>query len=326
MVEQAADGVYRIEIPIPLPLRTVNCYLLKGRRRSVLVDCPLDTPGALDALIAALAQAGAGPDSIGALLVTHGHPDHIGLAGVLHERWRIPVLLSCAERTITRQTWWTPDTPILGLIARDFIRHGMPRRRARAALQEMTGLAAAMSPVERPRTLAPGTTFRAGGGRWRAQWTPGHADGHLCLFRASDRVLIAGDHLLPVITPNIGLYPGGRVDPLADFLGSLISTERQDAALVLPGHGRGFAGGGRRARELREHHHHRLRVVCAAASGGWVPAYEISRAVFGADLPPDQDRFALAETLSHLEWLRRRRMVTRVARARGWLFRAGGTR
>ena len=130
---------------------------------------------------------------------------------------------------------------------------------------------------------------------------PGHADGHLGFVR--DGVLIAGDHLLQRISPAVGLYPESRPDPLGDYLASLERTIELAPRIVYPGHGEPIPDAAVRARELIEHHRRRLDETAEALGDEPRSAYEISLDVFGADLGPTQRRFAVAETLSHLERL-----------------------
>jgi glyoxylase-like metal-dependent hydrolase (beta-lactamase superfamily II) len=138
-------------------------------------------------------------------------------------------------------------------------------------------------------------------GGWQALELPGHADGHLGFLR--DGVLIAGDHLLRRITPAVGLYPESRPDPLGDYLASLQRTIEVAPRVVYPGHGEPIHDAPIRARELIEHHRIRLDDHVAALSPEPLTAYEVSLQVFGNELAPTQRRFAVAETLSHLERL-----------------------
>jgi glyoxylase-like metal-dependent hydrolase (beta-lactamase superfamily II) len=137
---------------------------------------------------------------------------------------------------------------------------------------------------------------------WELVAAPGHADGQLCLLK--DGVLVAADHLLARITPTVGLWPASRPDPLADFLAALDRTIELDPRVALPGHGDVIDDPARRARELQEHHRVRLDETVAALDGErGQTGYELSLALFGDDLKPASRRFAIAETLSHVERL-----------------------
>jgi glyoxylase-like metal-dependent hydrolase (beta-lactamase superfamily II) len=136
---------------------------------------------------------------------------------------------------------------------------------------------------------------------WEVIATPGHADGHLCLVR--DGVLVAGDHVLPTISPAVGLYPDSRPDPLADYLESLERTAALDLRLALPGHGEPIEDPSSRCLELIEHHRRRLDDTDAALGGGSRTGYEVSLELFPDVASAGARRFAVAETLSHLERL-----------------------
>jgi glyoxylase-like metal-dependent hydrolase (beta-lactamase superfamily II) len=136
---------------------------------------------------------------------------------------------------------------------------------------------------------------------WEVLELPGHADGHLCLVR--DGVLVAGDHLLPTISPAVGLYPDSRPDPLGDYLASLERTAALGLRLALPGHGEPIDDPARRCHDPIEHHRRRLNDTASALGAQPRSGYDVS-----LDLFPNVDsagarRFAVAESLSHLERL-----------------------
>jgi glyoxylase-like metal-dependent hydrolase (beta-lactamase superfamily II) len=136
---------------------------------------------------------------------------------------------------------------------------------------------------------------------WELVAAPGHADGQLCLLR--DGILVAADHLLARITPTVGLWPASRADPLGDYLAALERTVELAPRLALPGHGDPIEDPAGRAREIQEHHRVRLEETLAALGDGPGTGYELSIALFGDDLKPSSRRFAVAESLSHVERL-----------------------
>ena len=152
----------------------------------------------------------------------------------------------------------------------------------------------------RSSTPSSSTTATASHG-WEIVAAPGHADGQLTLLK--DGVLIAADHLLARITPTVGLWPASRPDPLGDYLGSLQRTIDLAPAIAYGGHGDTVTDPVGRANELIAHHAERLLVTAAAIGSEPRTAYEVSFPLFGDDLRPAARRFAVAETLSHLERL-----------------------
>jgi glyoxylase-like metal-dependent hydrolase (beta-lactamase superfamily II) len=145
---------------------------------------------------------------------------------------------------------------------------------------------------------------------WEVLHLPGHADGHRALLR--DGILVAGDTLLASITPNVGLYPESRPDPLGDYIGSLERIVQLAPRLALPGHGEPIGDPAARARELVAHHEERLEQTGAALDGRPQSAYAVSFSLFPEPLSSTLRRFALAETRAHLEYLVQRDSAQRV--------------
>jgi len=136
---------------------------------------------------------------------------------------------------------------------------------------------------------------------WNVHATPGHADGHLSLER--DGVLIAGDTLLAPITPAVGLYPESRLDPLGDYLETLRALSELAPRTSYGGHGETISEPSARCARIARHHANRLDQTEAALGAEPRSGYDVSHDLFGQELPPIQRRFAVAETLSHLERL-----------------------
>lgn len=141
-------------------------------------------------------------------------------------------------------------------------------------------------------------------------WTPGHAPGHICLYEPVEKVLICGDHILPGITPNIGLHPHSSGNPLGDYLNSLDELSRLEIKLALPGHEEPFTNVKTRIAELIQHHQDRNTEILATIKTEAKSAYQVAREItWMADLGgvPWQElhswdrRLAVMETLAHLE-------------------------
>jgi glyoxylase-like metal-dependent hydrolase (beta-lactamase superfamily II) len=149
-------------------------------------------------------------------------------------------------------------------------------------------------------------------------WTPGHSAGHICLYDARHKVLLSGDHVLPHITPSVGLHVRAASNPLADYLDSLRLIGRLEAELVLPGHGEPFHGLPERTGELLAHHQRRLDEIVGLLSlppGQALTGYEIasrmswSRRRTWDDLSGFERRMAVTEALAHIELLHARGQV-----------------
>jgi len=139
--------------------------------------------------------------------------------------------------------------------------------------------------------------------RLRVEWTPGHSPGHVCLFDPESRVLIAGDTLLPMLSPNIGLHPQSTPNPLDDYLAGLRRLVELRPSLVLPGHGRPFRTPAERVAALVEHHARRKDQVVEAIGDGELNGWELAIAIWGRRENLHDMRMALQEGLAHLQSL-----------------------
>jgi glyoxylase-like metal-dependent hydrolase (beta-lactamase superfamily II) len=275
------DGVRRLTLPLPTGPKHVHCYLVDG----TLFDTGLG-----------LGDAPWKSAEIERIAITHFHPDHVGGAAAAARATGAPVFQGGLDYAQCERVWGSDDWP--ERMAAWFTRHGVPRESADELIEQGHAFAAFIRYALDPNLLYEGSTTLAG---WEVVELPGHADGHLGFLR--DGVLIAGDHLLQRISPAVGLYPESRPDPLGDYLASLERTIELAPRIVYPGHGEPIANAAERARELIAHHRRRLHQTRQALKQSGLTPFDISLKLFGDDLSPTQRRFAVAETLSHLERL-----------------------
>jgi glyoxylase-like metal-dependent hydrolase (beta-lactamase superfamily II) len=311
--DEIEDGLWRIPLPLPFALRSVNTYLVAdGAGGWTLFDSGLGLPADQEALRAGLAGASVALEDISALVLTHAHPDHIGLAGIVVAASGCPVYMLPREAERMYRVWGRyeeeSDDLVIPALQAMYRAHGLPED----ALASVAPSTRAMRQIMRlpPKqsiiAVADRATLLLGKRRHEVIWTPGHSDYHLCLLR-DDGVFFAGDHILPSITPNIGVYPDARPDPLHDYFESLERVRNAQARLVLPGHGQPFTDLAGRVDELRAHHEERSAILLEALSAypAGAQAWELASALFEGRLrSADDQRFALVETLAHLERLR----------------------
>jgi glyoxylase-like metal-dependent hydrolase (beta-lactamase superfamily II) len=291
-MEELDGGIRRVTLPLPTRPGHVHAYLLPGEDGWTLVDTGVGLPEAKETWAAALAEAGG---RVATVFVTHFHPDHVGAAADLHELTGAPVVQGALDYAQCELVWGNPAWS--ERLVDWFHLHGAP--------DDVTAELVGQSSVYRPFIRYQRDPFLVYAGEhvdgWELIAAPGHADGQLCLLR--DGVLVAADHLLGRITPTVGLWPASRADPLGDYLAALDRTIELDPRIALPGHGELIEDPAGRARELQEHHRLRLEEAVAGLTGEPQTGYQLSFALFGADLPAAGRRFAIAETLSHLERL-----------------------
>ncbi len=310
VLEPVAPGVRRLRLPIPFPLRSVNLYVLEDGAGSALVDAGYPVPEARALLQETLLREGLRPE---VLVITHAHPDHFGMAVELQEQLGCEVWMA-REELVAAQTY-QPGRPVWQQLAKEFMAEGMPPDRVRATVESGQDTWACTPPPQVRCFLQPYEEVNLGR-RWQVLVTPGHAPAHVCLFQPDSGTLLAGDHLLPKITPNIGRWPSGPPDPLDDYLRSLTELQHLPVRRVLPGHGDPYDGFQERLHELIHHHWDRLQAVLGTLREGPRSGYEVCVALFGADLDSHNVRFAMVETLSHLAYLERRGYLLRTGEGR----------
>lgn len=301
-MEELAPGLRRITFPLPLGIDHVHCYLLRAKSGAwTLVDTGLGSRDPEKRWRPVLDELDA---PIGRIVITHMHPDHVGGARDIAGLTGAPVFQGTDDYAQCVAAWGADRS--LPSLAEYWHAHGLPADEFEATQRERDDLGAAVHFQPDPELLEPGDDLDG----WRVELMRGHADGHIVLVR--NGVMIAGDVLLAGITPTVGLYPRSRPDPLADFFATLDRVETMNLRVAYTGHRREIPNPAQRAREIREHHIDRLERARAALDGSPRTAYEVSLALFPGDLAPVQRRFALAESLAHLERLAYAGQIARV--------------
>ncbi|MFF0554830.1 MBL fold metallo-hydrolase [Streptomyces sp. NPDC020472] len=274
-VTEHGGGVWSLRVPIPdNPLGHTLVHVLDTDRGPVLVDTGWDDPASWTELTDGLTALGLSVREIHGVVITHHHPDHHGLSGRVREESGAWIAMHAADTAVVRRTRESEPGTWLDYLARKLATvgapddHIAPLRAARASGRTRTlpGLRSALP----DREIVPGELLDLAGRRLRAIWTPGHTPGHVCLHLEEEHPsrlpghgrLFSGDHLLPGISPHIGLYEDPdevtETDPLGDYLDSLERIGRLGVAEVLPAHQYAFADAAGRVRELLDHHEERL--------------------------------------------------------------------
>jgi glyoxylase-like metal-dependent hydrolase (beta-lactamase superfamily II) len=286
-------GIRRVTFAMPLGLDHVHSYLLPSSDGGwTAVDTGLGLPDAAERWSDALASLQA---PVTRIVITHFHPDHVGAAADLAGLTRAPVFQGAHDYEQCLRTWG--DLRIESRMPEYLEQHGTPREQIESFRDESRAFGELVRFARDPLSLVAGDQVDG----WEVLELPGHADGHIVFVR--DGILVAGDTLLGTISPNVGLYPDSRPDPLGDYLESLERIIALAPRLALPGHGDPIEDPAGRARELISHHGVRLEETAAALDGEARSAYDVSLTLFPDPLPTTLRRFALAETRAHLEYL-----------------------
>lgn len=332
-----AGAIWRLQVPVPFTaLGDVNCYILldpDGKGWTAL-DTGMNIRRAVEAWETAVGQLGLSFENLRQIVLSHSHPDHFGLAGWLEGKCggKATVLISRREWEIADFIWMNRAS------ARDedLIEHARKCGLSEMHLQFLRSSEGSNQEVETARAVQPypmkiefigeGSLLEMGGRRWRAIHTPGHADGHLSFFSEDGRIFLAGDQILPQITPNIGFWPGIEPDPLGRYLGSLSLLRPLEVDLLLPGHGLPMetpvvVQG--RIDYILDHHAERLgKMQAVVEKNGPSTVLDVTMRYFDlAAMKPVDWPFALVETGSHLEYLSLQSRVQKAEDATGtWKF------
>jgi glyoxylase-like metal-dependent hydrolase (beta-lactamase superfamily II) len=327
---QVAPGVRWVRMALPFALDHINLWLLEDRIDGVdgwtIVDCGITDDATRDAWERVFAgELGGRP--VLRLIVTHMHPDHIGLAHWLTERWGVRLWISATDWNAARVASRTTTGFGGDAAAAFFASHGLNDPTSVGKVRARSNYYSSMVPAvpEQYRRLMDDMALDIGGRAWRCIAGYGHAPEHIALYSEGARVLIAGDMLLPRISTNVSVFdlePEG--DPLPLYLRSIERFAALPAdTLVLPSHGRPFRGAQARIRQLREHHDERFARVLAACAADAQSAADLLPVLFRPGLDLHQTTFAIGEAIAHLHalWLAGR--LTRACGTDGvWRFSA----
>jgi glyoxylase-like metal-dependent hydrolase (beta-lactamase superfamily II) len=230
------------------------------------------------------------------------HMDHVGLAARVRERSGAAVWMGRldAERMAHAAAHPDEEAEYRASLLR---RCGAPDEMVRALEALRRGAEPFAPAVVIDGTLDGDEGEVPGAPGWRFVWTPGHTAGHVSLVRPADGVLIAGDAVLPRITPTLGVNRQ-RTDPVGDYAAALDRLEALAPSLVLPGHGRPPEDGVGRIRELRAAADAETDTVAALLDGAGRTCWEVVEARYpGREMPASTRMLALRETLAHLDRL-----------------------
>jgi len=310
---EVAPGIFLAPIPIPIPLKYVNCYVCRGPSGWTVVDTGFHDALAEDAWPRVLGELGIRFQDIDQILVTHYHPDHIGAAGWLQQQSGAPAFLHEPEMQQVNLFWGNREIQAAAL--RDYYgAEGMPAEISADIGGHHRRQWETVQPAPELRTLPTGSQVRIGSDDYAVLWTPGHSDGLAIFWNPVTGLLFANDMILNKITPNVSLWPHCRPNPLEDYLGSLARVEALGAKLALPGHRTMITDVAGRAVEIRHHHAERLEKMerlCGSVRGA--TAWEVCEQIFRpGELTIHQVRFAMSETLAHLVYMEKQgRLIKR---------------
>jgi glyoxylase-like metal-dependent hydrolase (beta-lactamase superfamily II) len=310
MCEEVLPNLFRNKIPLPdSPLKYLNSYIIKDPEGSLIVDTGLNRPECLEAMQKGLDTLGIDL-SKSDIFITHLHADHFGLVSEL-------------ATDSTNIFFSRPDKELIeswegfGAMIEYAGQNGFPEDHLKAAIDKHPGAKYGTDWIPDLKVLDDGDVIDVGVYHFKCVATPGHTMGHTCLYEPDKKILLAGDHILIDITPNIQCW-SDRDNHLKHYLASLDKVDKLEVDLVLPGHRRLIDNHRARIEELKKHHSLRLNEVRAILKDGFMSAYEVaSHMSWDIDcerwdqFPVAQKWFATGEALAHLRYLEEKAEVAR---------------
>ncbi|HEY0833349.1 MAG TPA: MBL fold metallo-hydrolase [Azospirillum sp.] len=302
---RVADGVHWLPFPLPFPPGHINLWALEDGDGWTLVDTGFAT-GDNRALWDRHLAGTLGGRPVTRIVLTHQHPDHVGLAAWLAARFDAPVFMTAGEWRLLQRLHGLPDAETTAVFTALHRRHGLDAERTAAFAGRGNGYRRAIPalPAE-VGVLAAGEELRIGGRAWTVIVGGGHTPEHAELHCAEAGLLISGDQVLPRISSNVGVWPmAPEADPLSDYVRSLDDHEGLPAdTLVLPSHGAPFRGLHARLESLRTHYARRLATVEEACRAAPHTAADLLPLLFRQPLDAQSVMFAMAEAIGYLHHL-----------------------
>ena len=297
---EVAHGVFELRLPIPFEDGLVNVFLFPDGDEADLLDCGMNAEDSLDAIRQALDHLGA--RRLRRLLVTHIHPDHYGAAGVLAGPGRADLYIHRLEVPLVHPRYVELEQ-LVEEVRRYLLVNGVAGDEADVLSNSQRALSQVVKTADPSVQLDGAELVVMGRHRLRVEWTPGHSPGHVCLFEPAGGVLFAGDHILPELSPNIGLHPQSTPDPLHDYLAGLRRMAALEPRQVLPAHGRPFADIASRVDALTSHHQRRLEQIVEILGKEEKTGWRVALDLWGRRENLYEKRLALQEGLAHLQAL-----------------------
>ena len=310
MCEEVLPNLFRIKIPLPeSPLKYLNSYIIKGPARSLIIDTGLNRKECLDAMQKGLDTLGIDL-SKSDIFITHLHADHFGLVSELATD-STNILFSRPNKELM-ESWEG-----FGAMVAYAGQNGFPEDQLKAAIDKHPGAKYGSDWIPETKVLDDGDVIDVGVYHFKCVATPGHTMGHTCLYEPDKKILVAGDHILIDITPNIQCW-SDTDNHLKHYLASLDKVNKLQVDLVLPGHRRLINNHRARIEELKKHHALRLDEVLAILQKGSMSAFEVA-AHMSWDIdcehwdqfPVAQKWFATGEAIAHLRYLEEEAKVVR---------------
>ncbi|MDD3652773.1 MAG: MBL fold metallo-hydrolase [Desulfotomaculaceae bacterium] len=293
--------IHKIPVPTPYPVGPVNSYLIKNSPYT-LVDPGPDTTEARDALMSGLASLGISLSDISRIVLTHGHSDHCGLASWLSEIAGAKIYVHLYEyRKLSMKYDFYQERLSF------FQEAGLPTEVLKEILEDVDPLKKPVLPTNGISLLRGGEVLEFGGGSLLVLHRPGHSDGHICLYDHQSKILLTGDFLLKLISPNPNMEPdprdfSKRQPVLHQYLDGLAAIENIGVRLILPGHGDNIYHSQSVVAKAKKHHMERLAMITSLLDGNTFNVYQLTRSLYPR-IKGFEVYLGISEIFAHVDYL-----------------------
>ena len=311
---EVADGIYWVRMALPMLIDHVNVYILEGPQDLTIIDTGLNFKECRSAWLKII-KNNFGTKPVKNVLLTHHHPDHIGLLGWFHDNFDINVYASRTSWLLGRMLYLDKQSKPSKQAMDFWIQAGMDKTTFDRKCKDKPfnfSDGVANFPLGFI-SLNQGEEISLSGKNWRIEIGQGHAPDHVTLWGLDVPIVIAGDQIIPGISSNLGVYP---TEPLLDTVGGWLSSCNRFLKLahsnhfVLPGHNLPFLGLSTRLRQLIDNHVSALDRIEYELSLGECTAVDLFQPIFKRKINQSEYGLALAEAVGHLNYFRAREMVT----------------
>ncbi|MBN2687697.1 MAG: MBL fold metallo-hydrolase [Deltaproteobacteria bacterium] len=299
MIQEIGDHFFMLTLPMPFRLGHVNIFAIIHHKRVFLFDTGIHFPQTMPKLEEFLNELHLSPARVDRIFITHYHADHCGVAGEIKRMSGAQILASHAGNEIRQSQKNEGD--VIAKIRHFYHEHGMPADLIHALTELFRHFRKATVPFDVDVCLDDGEICSIGDRSFKCITTPGHSRDHMCYYFPGEGILLAGDHVLPDITPNLSPDLFDRTfRPLKCFLDSLARIENLPVSKVFPAHGSPYTDLTGRIQAIRKHHEERKRLTLRALEHGEKTTFQVSHDIFGTDLKEFDEFLALNETYVHI--------------------------
>lgn len=294
MLQKMVDQIYRLKVPMPFEMGEVNSYLLKGEKGFTVVDTGDNTEEAKAVWTRMLTDS----LPIEKIVLTHAHPDHIGLAGWFQREFNVPIWMSTNgyEELLKSRNFFI-DEKYTSPFASFSLLHGgiLPTERGEQYYKFDTFQFEPTMLFEEQQEITLGDSI------YETIWTPGHTSDHFCFYNRETQILLAGDHILKSMNPVVGSEQLGD-NPMKDYLHSLDKIAECQTNYVLPGHGDPIIDLAARIEDMKIHYKKRWKQTYNSVREEGSTAFQVSKSVY-AGLSQERFRPAFIQTITNLNYL-----------------------